>query len=537
MLRLLHQYKALFQLSYVGGDGNDVVLSALNGKEPSSASVVSTANPSTPGQSVTFTATITGSGGTPTGNMTFKDGTTTLGTATLSGGSATYSTSTLATGSPSITVVYPGDSTFDGSMSTALIQTVDIVPGAPTIGTATAGNAQISVAFTAPGSNGGSAITSYTATCGSQSASGAASPIIVGGLTNGTSYSCTVTATNGVGTGPASAASNSVMPTGRTTPTAVSLTRAVLSPTMADAVTYTLTFGESVSGLSASNLSLVPTGSIAGATVGTIGGSGTTWTVAVNTGRGSGTLRLDVANGTGIVNGSSNTLGGTLPFNDEIYTVDKGGTVIGSGQGQPVAGFGTAGYALFNEFQGAPAPGAIAMLSGGRILAAGGRACDPANATARCSWLAIRPAAYPIQHFWHERPSGDGSDGCSRGTLCADRQCRRYDLGGRTMGSSGFDFLLLRLNASGTLDSSSFGTGGVVTTRFAVSSGDNLGRRLVVQPDDKIVLVGSLTVGHELAVWYCAVHQHRHARCDLRYWGTGGRAGDARLLRRQSATG
>jgi hypothetical protein len=44
-------------LSYVGGDGNDVILTSLNGKEPSTATVSSTANPSTPGQSVTFTRT------------------------------------------------------------------------------------------------------------------------------------------------------------------------------------------------------------------------------------------------------------------------------------------------------------------------------------------------------------------------------------------------------------------------------------------------------------------------------------------------
>ena len=46
------------------------------------------------------------------------------------------------------------------------------VPDAPTGVIATAGNAQISVAFTVSASNGGSAITGYTATCGSQSASG-----------------------------------------------------------------------------------------------------------------------------------------------------------------------------------------------------------------------------------------------------------------------------------------------------------------------------------------------------------------------------
>ena len=88
------------------------------------------------------------------------------------------------------------------------------VPGAPTIGTATAGNAQATVSFTAPASNGGSMITSYTITSspGGITKSGASSPIAVTGLTNGTAYTFTVKATNAVGSGAASAASNSVTP-------------------------------------------------------------------------------------------------------------------------------------------------------------------------------------------------------------------------------------------------------------------------------------------------------------------------------------
>jgi RHS repeat-associated protein len=88
------------------------------------------------------------------------------------------------------------------------------VPGAPTIGTATGGNAQATVAFTAPTSNGGSAITSYTATStpGSKTGTCTATPCTVTGLTNGTAYTFTVKATNAKGIGAASTASNSVTP-------------------------------------------------------------------------------------------------------------------------------------------------------------------------------------------------------------------------------------------------------------------------------------------------------------------------------------
>ncbi|MCX7041126.1 MAG: fibronectin type III domain-containing protein, partial [Gammaproteobacteria bacterium] len=89
------------------------------------------------------------------------------------------------------------------------------VPGAPTIGLATAGNASATVAFTPPVSNGGSAISGYTATSspgGFTSSGCVASPCTVNGLTNGVSYTFTVTATNVIGISPPSAASNSVIP-------------------------------------------------------------------------------------------------------------------------------------------------------------------------------------------------------------------------------------------------------------------------------------------------------------------------------------
>ena len=80
---------------------------------------------------------------------------------------------------------------------------VPTVPGAPTAVSAVAGNGQATVGFTAPASDGASAITSYTVTSspGGKTATGTSSPITVTGLANGTTFTFTVTATNSLGTG------------------------------------------------------------------------------------------------------------------------------------------------------------------------------------------------------------------------------------------------------------------------------------------------------------------------------------------------
>ena len=82
---------------------------------------------------------------------------------------------------------------------------------APTIGTATAGDASASVTFTGISDP---SVTSYrvTSSPGGITATGTTSPISVTGLTNGTAYTFTVAAGNSLGYGPESAASNSVTP-------------------------------------------------------------------------------------------------------------------------------------------------------------------------------------------------------------------------------------------------------------------------------------------------------------------------------------
>lgn len=90
--------------------------------------------------------------------------------------------------------------------------TATTVPQAPTIGSATAGNASATVTYTA-GATGGAAISTFTATSSPSSITGTgASPITVSGLSNGTAYTFTVTATNTNGTSTASSATGSVTP-------------------------------------------------------------------------------------------------------------------------------------------------------------------------------------------------------------------------------------------------------------------------------------------------------------------------------------
>jgi uncharacterized protein (TIGR03437 family) len=90
-----------------------------------SVGLVSSANPATYGQPVTFTATVSGNGVTPTGTVTFKDGAVALRTATLATGQAAFTTAALGGGSHSITAQYSGDGNYPAATSAAVTQAIN----------------------------------------------------------------------------------------------------------------------------------------------------------------------------------------------------------------------------------------------------------------------------------------------------------------------------------------------------------------------------------------------------------------------------
>jgi len=119
------------------------------------------------------------------------------------------------------------------------------VPDAPTAVKAVPGNTQATVSFTAP-ANGGSPITSYTVTSDpdGKTKTGTTSPLIVTGLTNGTGYTFTVTATNAVGTGDPSAASDSVTPAAAMSVSAIPLAAPVIFNVPVTTVAATAEYGD-----------------------------------------------------------------------------------------------------------------------------------------------------------------------------------------------------------------------------------------------------------------------------------------------------
>ncbi len=106
-------------------------------------------------------------------------------------------------------------------------------------------------------------------------------------------------------------------------PTVVSITRADVNPTSAASVDFNATFSEAVTGVDAGDFSLTTTGGISGATVTNVSGSGDTYTVAVDTGAGNGSIRLDIPASAAIQDPAGNALDGLPYISGEAYDILK----------------------------------------------------------------------------------------------------------------------------------------------------------------------------------------------------------------------
>jgi len=236
-------------------------------------------------------------------------------------------------------------------------------PGAPTIGSATRSASQsVQVAFTAPANTGGSSITSYTATSspGGITGTGASSPVIVSGLTNGIAYTFTVTATNSYGTGAASSASNSATP--YTVPGAPTIGSATATGTTTATVAFTAPAGNGGTPITSYTAVSSPgniTGTLNQAGSGTITVSGlspgTSYTFTVYATNPAGNSANTSAS-------NSITTTAVAPTSVEYLVVAGGG---GGGNGGGLSGGGGAGGMLTSTLSVSASTGYTVTVGGG----------------------------------------------------------------------------------------------------------------------------------------------------------------------------
>ncbi|MCC8988846.1 MAG: hypothetical protein LM523_14235, partial [Candidatus Contendobacter sp.] len=137
----------------------------------------------------------------------------------------------------------------------------------------------------------------------------------------------------------------------RTPPTVTSITGSSSNPTNQGSVQYAVQFSEPVTGVHATNFGLTTSG-VSGASIDTVSGNGTDWTVTVNTGSGDGAIQLSMVNSTDVTDQVGYAVS-NLTFNDFTYTIDKTAPTVtideAAGQADPTDASPIVFQVSFNE--------------------------------------------------------------------------------------------------------------------------------------------------------------------------------------------
>ncbi len=328
---------------------------------PTTTALTASPNPSAFGQGVVLTAIVTPTGGgTPTGPVTFMDGSNILGTISLSGGQAALGTSSLGTGSHSIIASYGGDTAHQASASTPLTQ---VVTGASTT-TALTTSVNPAVA--------GQAVI-YTATVTSQYL-GIASGSVV--FTSGTAAFGAATLVNGQASinasfstkGSRSITAAYVGDANNTGSKSLALQQLVSKAPSGTAVVSDVNpsgYGQAVTFTAAVTCSISPTKTVTfkrgGAVLGKVSLTGNTATLSTAA-LGAGTDAI-----TAVYSGDEDCAGSTSPVLEQVVNLAETTESLASSQNPSSAGQGVTFTATVSSLAGVPT-GKVKFMDGGTVL-------------------------------------------------------------------------------------------------------------------------------------------------------------------------
>jgi hypothetical protein len=263
--------------------------------------------------------------------------------------------------------------------------------------------------------------TSYGSTTPLDPALVLAHSVLLNGLSANTTYNYRVRSRDAAGNERVSANSTfktaviDVVP-----PTVQSVNRVGASPTNAGSASWTVTFSEPVTGVDAGDLALV--GSVTGAVISSVTGSGSQYVVAAGTGSGNGTLGLNVVDNDSIVDTAANPLGGAGSgngsFTGQSYTIDKTAPSVtidqAAGQADPVTASSVTFTAVFSEpvsgFAGGDVSFAGSTVSGTLVVAVSGT--GPSYSLAVTGMVGTGTVVATI-------PTGAASDAAGNGSLAS----------------------------------------------------------------------------------------------------------------------